>query len=199
MVHYEFLVEDPSMEAFFQAWLDANPMKASFQIHAFQGKTNLLKRLPSRLRGYRHWLSPSHRLIIVLDRDDEDCRSLKDRLEDMCADAGLRTRRSSPENWQCATCLAIEELEAWYFGDWPAVVSAYPHASPHIPQRKPYRSPDDIAGGTWEAFEREMRKKRYFPGGLEKVRAARTIGAHVDARRSRSPSFRHLCRVIDAI
>ena len=92
--------------------------------------------------------------------------------------------------------LAIEELEAWYFGDWAAVRSAFPRVSANVPRRQGFRNPDAIAGGTWEAFERVMQAHGYFKGGLLKIEAARTIGARVDAARSSSRSFRALSDAI---
>ena len=52
-----------------------------------------------------------------------------------------------------------------------------------------YRCPDSIKGGTWEAFERIMRRYGYFEGGLRKVEAARAIAEFVDPKRNRSDSF----------
>ena len=49
--------------------------------------------------------------------------------------------------------IAIEELEAWYFGDWTAVVQAWPRVSANVPAQRGYRDPDAIPGGTWQAFE----------------------------------------------
>ena len=82
----------------------------------------------------------------------------------------------------------IEELEAWYFGDWQAVRRAFPRVSPTVPDRRGYRDPDAIAG-TWEAFERILQRHGYFRGGLRKTEAARVIAAHMDPARNRSKSF----------
>jgi len=48
--------------------------------------------------------------------------------------------------WQVVNRIAIEELEAWYFGNWPAVVATYPNVPENIPGKAPYRNPDAIAG-----------------------------------------------------
>jgi Domain of unknown function (DUF4276) len=85
--------------------------------------------------------------------------------------------------------LAIEEIEAWYFGDWQAACTAYTKLTPTIPHQARYRDPDAIAGGTWEAFERILKRCGYFKTGLRKIEAAREIGAHLDPKRSRSRSF----------
>lgn len=190
--HLELLVEEPSMEAFLRALLPRLlPQDRTFEIHPFQGKQDLLGKLEARLRGYAAWLPADWRIVVVVDRDDDDCLELKSQLEDMARRAGLRTRtRAGNAPWQLLNRIAIEELEAWYFGDWAAVRSAFPRASANVPRRQGFRNPDTIAGGTWEAFERVMQSRGYFKSGLLKIDAARAIGAHVDPVRSSSRSFR---------
>lgn len=192
--HLEILVEEPSMEAFLRGLLPRLlPEDRSFEIHAFQGKDDLLRKLASRLRGYAHWLPADWRILVVVDRDDDDCRALKARLDRIASDCGLRTDRVRAD-WQLVNRIAIEELEAWYFGDWAAVKAGYPRVSPRIPGQQAYRDPDAIAGGTWEAFERILQRHGYFTVGLPKVEVARTMAAHMipDANQSRSfQSFLH--------
>jgi hypothetical protein len=160
-------------------------------VHPFQGKADLLGKLQDRLRGYAQWLPDDWRIVVVVDRDDDDCETLKRRLEAMAAAAGLSTRlRRNAGAWQLVNRVAIEELEAWYFGDWAAVCRVYPRVSSTIPKRSGFRDPDAILGGTWEAFERILRRHGYFETGLRKVEAARAIGAQFDPARSRSRSFR---------
>lgn len=131
-------------------------------------------------------------------RDDADCRELKCQLEAIARCAGLETRssRAGQLPWQLVNHIAIEELEAWYFGDWAAVRSAFPRAAVNVPRRQGFRNADAIDGGIWEAFERVMQARGYFKGGLLKIEAARAIGANVDPQRSSSQSFRTF---IDAI
>lgn len=190
-LHLELLVEEPSMEAFLRALLPRLlPAGHTFEVHPFQGKDDLLGKLQARLRGYVHWLPEDWRIVVVVDRDDDDCLALKKRLEETAASARLRTRsRAGARPWQLVNRIVIEELEAWYFGDWAAVYSAYPRVSLAIPEQKRFRDPDAIAGGTWEVFGRILKQHGYFETGLRKVEAARAIGAHVDPARSRSHSF----------
>ncbi|MCO5120388.1 MAG: DUF4276 family protein [Burkholderiaceae bacterium] len=180
------------MEAFLRGLLPRLlPVDRTFEVHPFQGKSDLLDKLEARLRGYVRWLPADWRLFVVVDRDDEDCRALKRRLEAAALRAGLVTRsRVGPGPWQLVNRIAIEELESWYFGDWDAVKTEYPRVSIHVPQRQGLRDPDAIAGGTWEAFERVMQRSGYFKGGLPKIEAARSIAAHIEPERNRSASFR---------
>jgi len=189
--HLELLVEEPSMEAFMHALLPRLlPAGCTFGVHPFQGKDDLLGKLQARLRGYAQWLPPDFRIVVVVDRDDDDCVTLKQQLEGMSAAAGLRTRtRAGARPWQVVNRIVIEELEAWYFGDWDTVRSAYTRVSPAIPGQRGFRDPDAILGGTWEAFERILQRHGYCKTGLGKIDAARAVGAHVDPGRSRSRSF----------
>lgn len=197
-VHLELLVEEPSMEAFLRALLPRLlPQDRTFEVYPFQCKDDLLGKLEARLRAYAKWLPNDCRVVVVVDRDNEDCRALKRRLEVLARRAGLRTRtRAGNAEWQLVNRIAIEELEAWYFGDWPAVQEAYPGVSANHPQRRSFRDPDAIAGGTWEAFERVMQRHGYFRAGLAKREAARAIGARINPSRSRSRSFALFCDAI---
>lgn len=188
--HVEVLVEEPSMEAALRILLPKIVGNMSFQIYVHQCKDDLMKCLPQRLRGYAKWLPRNWRILVVVDRDDDDCEALKNRLENMAADAGLITKsRSADSNYRVANRLAIEELEAWYFGDWIAVQGAYPRVPRNIPSKAKFRDPDTITGGTWEAFERILQKAGYFKGGLRKIEAARSVAEFMNPQCNKSQSF----------
>jgi hypothetical protein len=191
--HIELLVEEPSTAEALRVLLPRILGHLSFEVHSHQGKHDLLGRLPIKLRGYAHWIPQNWRIVMIVDRDDDDCEVLKSRLEKIAAEAGLVTRQTAgTSTWVLANRIAVEELEAWYFGDWHAVKAAYPNVATGIPGRAPFRNSDEIKGGTWEAFERVLQQAGYFDGGLRKIEAARTIAAHMDPDRNRSPSFRAL-------
>jgi len=191
--HVEVLVEEPSMEEALRLLLPVMLNGTSFEVYSHQGKSELLQRLPARLRGYARWLPVSWRIVVIVDQDGDDCRALKHRLETMARQAGLLTRSKAGDRpYALVNRLAIEELEAWYFGDWEAVRTAYPRVSATIPSRAAYRDPDAVTGGTWEAFEREMKRAGYFKTGLRKIEAARLVAAHMTPDRNTSRSFRVL-------
>lgn len=190
MILLEFFVEEPSTEA---ALINLVPLILAdidfeFDIYTFQGKKDLLRKLPSRIRAYKHWISDNQKIIVLVDRDEDDCRSLKAKLEEIAHEEGLTTPSTSRSRFQVLTRIAIEELEAWFFGDVEAIRSAYPRVSDSLGQQSPYRDPDAIRGGTWERLEVEL--SHYHPGGLEKIRAANEISQHMDPDRNRSHSFR---------
>jgi Domain of unknown function (DUF4276) len=188
--HIEFLVEEPSMEAALRLLVPRVIGDTSFEVYSFQCKQNLLSNLPSRLRGYASWLPDNYRVVVVVDRDDDDCGQLKASMERFADEAGLITRsQSQGPIYQVVNRVAIEELEAWFFGDWRAVCQAYPKVSRNVPQKQGFRDPDSINGGTWEALERHLQRAGYFKTGLRKVEAARTITQYMQPNQNRSRSF----------
>lgn len=188
--HVEILVEEPSMETALRLLLPKIVGKLSFEIYPHQCKQDLLDRLPDRLRGYRQWLPENWRIVVLLDCDNEDCHQLKNRMEQAAIFAGLRTKSTIHLGpYMVVNRLAIEELEAWYFGDWNAVCAAFPRVPLRIPYKAKYRDPDVIQGGTWEAFERILKRAGFFAGGLRKIEAARAIARHMVPENNKSKSF----------
>lgn len=185
------LMEEPSMEEMLQIVLPSMIRPdIDLRFIQFGDKGNLLRELPNRLLGYRQWLPETAMILVIVDRDDDDCRELKLQLEQMALQAGFRTR-SNPRvdgSFQVINRIAIEELESWYFGDWRAVRAAYPRMR-DLTGKAAFRHPDAIAGGTWEALERELRKKGYFGSGLRKREFARAVAEHMQPSLNTSPSF----------
>jgi len=179
------------MEAFLRVLLPRIlPENRTFQIHVSRNKAKLRQNLAPRLRAYARWLPRDWRIIVVLDRDADDCHALKAELEAASTGSGLRTRsRAGSGGWQVVNRIVIEELEAWYFGDWEAVCDAYPGVPRTVPQREGFRDPDAIRGGTWESFERILKRNGHFTAGLRKVEAARAVAARILWQRNRSRSF----------
>lgn len=191
------IVEEVSMEMFLRGLLPRLLGGVPFDVYPFQCKDELLARLPDRLWGYSAWLPEGHRIVVVVDRDDDDCHALKQQLEQWAQDAGLFTRSNRQQGqFTLVNRIAIEELEAWYFGDWDAVRTAYPRVSPTVTRKERYRDPDGIAGGTWEAFERELQRAGYFRAGLRKVETAQSIAPHIDPARNNSHSFQVFCQAV---
>lgn len=191
-MHVEFLVEEPSAEA---ALRNLVPRilgtVATFDVHPHEGKSHLLANLPDRLRGYRKWIPADWRIVVLIDEDRADCRAVKRELEEHAQNAKLGTRASvkAGKPYFVVNRLAVEELEAWFFGDVPALVAAYPGVSRTLGKQAKYRNPDQIRGGTWEQLERVLRRAGYHSGGLPKIEAARTISEYMDPNRNASKSF----------
>ena len=191
-MHIEFLVEEYSAEAALKNLLPSIlSEETTFTIRPFSGKQDLLFQLPKRLSGYRKWLPEDWRIVVLVDRDRENCLALKAKLEDAARQADLATKSSvrGQGQFKVVNRLAIEEMEAWYFGDPAALKQAYPRLPDTIGRKAPYRNPDAIAGGTWEALERILKQSGYYTSGMPKVETARNVSKYMDPDRNISKSF----------
>ncbi|MGH3941841.1 MAG: DUF4276 family protein [Pseudonocardiaceae bacterium] len=192
-MNLEILVEERSAEHALRALLPRIVPGLDFEIRVFQGKADLLKKLPDRLKGYAAWITQADTCLIVLvDRDDDDdCLRLKTDLEQMSAAAGLLTAAAAPANRRVEVLnrIAVEELEAWFFDDVPALCAAYPRVPVSLGRQAKYRDPDAVSGGAWEALEHVLQAGGYHRGGLAKVAAATEIAQHMKVDENRSRSF----------
>jgi hypothetical protein len=193
-MHIEFLIEELSAETALGNLLPkilGNDI--SFEIHTFQCKSDLLNNLPQRMKGYARWIPEDYRIVVLLDEDRSDCIALKESLEKAAIDAGLATKTSSSTSgiskYQVMNRIAVEELEAWFFGDPSAIHSAYPRIPATIGTKSMYRDPDAIRGGTWEALERVLKRAGYFQSGLRKIEASKAISSYMDPGKNTSKSF----------
>ena len=200
-MHIEFFLEEPSVEAFLQGILQKLlPAGVTSSFIVFQGKHDLLANLKPRLKGYRNWIPDDYKLVVLVDEDREDCQQLKAKLEAAAMAAGLATKTNPKRgSFVVLNRIAIEELEAWFFGDNAALTQAYPGVSPTLGRRASYRDPDAIAGGTWEALQRVLQKAGYFGGGSPKIEVAREMAKHMDPARNTSASFGHFVQGLAAL
>ncbi len=203
MRQIDVLVEEPSAEEALRHILpEILQGRARFGIRQMKSKGNLLRKLPERLAAYADRIRKGEdiRIVVLVDRDADDCRRLKTELERMAERAGLRTK-SSPGTggvFQVVNRVVVEELEAWFLGDAEALRKAFP-GLPRIALRGPFASPDNVMNGTWEALHRFLRKHRVYRGSYPKIEAARKIAPHMDAARNRSPSFRAFTSGVEAL
>lgn len=199
-MYIEFLLEESSAEAALRNLLpEILGQQVSYRFHAFQGKTDLLNKLPSRLEGYCAWMPNDYYIVVLIDADREDCHALKAELERIAREAGLNTKSAvlPGMRFQVLNRVAVEEMEAWFFGDADALRVAYPRISPSLEYRKNYRDPDAIPGGTWEALERLLQYHHYpVPG---KISIAEEVSQHMEPHRNRSHSFQVFLKGLNAI
>lgn len=183
MTHVEILVEEYSAELVLRTLVPkvVGP-DVSFAVRRFQGKPDLLKRLPGVLRGYAARISwEALRVVVLIDRDAEDCRKLKSALVRMSAEAGLRADAILHR-------IVVDELESWFLGDVPALCAAYGRLPKDLGKQARYRDPDDT-GKASRALEDLLRSKGYHRNGLAKTVAAEAIAPHMDVENNRSQSF----------
>ncbi|ACV63721.1 conserved hypothetical protein [Desulfofarcimen acetoxidans DSM 771] len=172
-----FLLEEPSMKVLLDnllprllSSLEIDTSEVSFKTIPHEGKQDLEKSIPRKLRA---WREPGVRFIIVRDQDGADCIRLKKRLYQLCVDAG---RDDS------VVRIACNELESWFLGDLGAVAAAY--NKPEIARLKnkaKFREPDNLSNAAQEL-------KRLIPR-YQKLKGARLIAPYIDYRRNHSNSF----------
>lgn len=137
----------------------------------FEGKSDLERQLPRKLKG---WRRPDTKFIVLRDQDSADCRQVKQKLADICKQAG------KPE---ALIRVACHELESWYFGDLAAVEKGLGLDNLARKQaRARYRNPDEIANPS-------AALKRLTRGLYQKVSGSRAIGVHLRPGGNTSRSF----------
>lgn len=203
LIHFH--VEEPSMEAFLIDYLPrVLPNNVAWKIIDHGSKWQLLSKLPQRLNGYARMPAQVRpRILVLVDRDDDDCMQLKARLEQACLACSLATKSHPGCNGEffVVNRIVIEELEAWYFGDVTALCTAWPGVSPHLASQAKFRDPDAITGGTHEALLAVLQRAGHFRGldRLPKIDAARRMAQLVDRAGNRSQSFNSFLAGIDAL
>lgn len=169
-MHIEILVEDSSGKTLLDILLPqifgSENVSHTWRVHPYKGigrlprnlnpkgnpsKRILLEQLPRLLAGYGN--TPGiDAVIVVLDSDQKDCAAFLSELN------ALTQQCKAPP---CVMFrLAIEEMEAWYFGDRKALLAAYPRAKKQVLDR--YQQ--DSICGTWELLADAI-----HPGGAKDV------------------------------
>lgn len=169
-----FLLEEPSMKAFLQAFLPRLVPgwreQEHFLLVAHEGKSDLDKSIPRKLAA---WREPGARFVIVRDNDGADCTALKARLLGLC--------KGAPH--QALVRLICQELEAWYLAQADALADAYPARAQAI-QRLARRHADP------DACVKPSRELTRVIPEYQKQDAARRLGQRLDPTKHRSASFR---------
>lgn len=140
---------------------------------AFEGKQDLEKQLPIKLKG---WRTPDTAFVILRDQDSGNCHDVKSNLQSIC-DAATKA--------EVLIRIACRELESWYFGDLAAVGEGLEIDGLSALQAKArYRTPDNIIQPSNEL--KKITKNRY-----QKVSGSRVIGKYLSLDNVRSRSFQN--------
>lgn len=172
------------------------------QVISFGSKQKMLKELPARLAAYRQMIERGKdvRLVLLIDRDGDDCKQLKRELEQLACGAGLTTK-NAPERhgrFDTLTRIIIEELEAWFLGDPAALCKAF-KSLPGATRLKAPKNPDAIRGGTWETLHRLLKQHGIYTGTYPKIEAASRIAPHLNPDCNASASFNMFVSGIKAL
>ena len=202
-MHIEFLVEDSSGEKMLsqllpkilgaqgaphtwriKAYKGVGRIPAGLSVKADPAKRMLLDQLPRLLQGYGKTVGIDA-VVVVLDTDNRECSAFLTELKSLLANC-----KPAPHT---LFRLAIEETEAWYFGDKQSILQAYPRAKRDVIGRYT----QDSVCGTWELLADAV-----YPGGSAAIKKtgwplpgqikhewAEKITPFMDINQNISPSF----------
>jgi hypothetical protein len=202
-MHLIFFTEEQSAEAalynIIPKIIDTN--EHSYQILTHNGRNDLIKKLPSKLKALLETNQPDEKYIILVDRDSNDCKVIKNQLEEIAMDLGIGTK-TSPKldgTFKVVNRIVIEELESWFIGDQQAVETAFPGINSNFFSQPKFKDPDAIKGGTCEVFERLLRRAGYYRAGLAKIDASRKVSEYMKPQLNKSRSFQCFLEGIQSI
>jgi hypothetical protein len=179
MARIEILVEEKSMKellsVFLPTILPTNwVLDVNYFIRSFEGKNDLQKNIPSKVKVLSKWNHEPTGVIVMQDQDSADCKVLKNKLLKLCNDNG---------NCPNLVRIVCRELEAWYIGDFSAIQSAYPKFNMDLYKNKAkFRNPDLCNASD------ELRK--ILPE-FQKVSTAKKIAPFLNIENNKSESFKY--------
>ena len=182
-----FCLEEPSAREMLQGLLPRIlPEDVTPRYIVFRGKQDLEKQLVRRLR---FWCTPDTRFVVMRDQDSADCKVVKEKLVDLCEQAGKA---------DALVRVACHELESFYLGDLAAVEAGLKLTGLAKRQLSSnFRDPDRLANPAQEM-------KRLTHGKYQKIAGSRAIGQHLRVKENRSKSFsilitgvKNLCQTTD--
>lgn len=182
------LVEKRSMQVFLNGLLprvlpNGYTLGVNCFVYAHEGKSDLQRRLPNRIKAYLNY--PEQVLLIIIhDQDSSDCVELKRRIE--------RLVQQEESSIRYLIRIACRELENWYLGDLGSVERLYPssRASRLNPKSRKYRDVDKLTGS------QEM---KLLSREFSKTACATAMGVIIDFENNRSNSFNQLISGLDKI
>lgn len=166
-----FLLEEPSMQLCLESLLPKIlPESVSFICIKHQGKSDLEKSIPKKLRG---WNIPDSKFIIVRDQDSGDCVTIKNNLIQLCQRAGKNADLIR---------IACRELESWFLGDLAAVEKAFhKNGLSRLQAKNKFRNPDRLGSPSRELLT-------LIPQ-YQKKSGAKKIAPHLSIQNNKSHSF----------
>ncbi len=202
MTQIEFLVEEPSAEEALRHVLPKLVRgRARWKLINLGSKDKLLKALPNRLAAYHDRIARGEplRVVVLVDRDADDCTKLKCQLEEMARAAGLATKTSPDAHgrFHVVNRVAVEELESWFIGDTEALRQAFSGLPALDASKGIFRNPDN--GGSWEALHRLLKKHGIYRSYYPKIDAARRIAPKLNPHTNRSRSFQVFVQGVEAL
>ena len=175
-----FLLEEPSMKVLLEGLLPRLFPSMIFQCIAHEGKQDLEKSIPRKLRA---WREPGVKFVVLRDNDGGDCVQLKQMLMEICEASG----RSDT-----LVRIVCQELEAWYLGEPDALAEAFENEKlREIDLKARFREPDNVSQPS-NALEKLVPE-------FQKVSGARKMARFLSRERNTSTSFCNLLSGLDKL
>lgn len=176
-----FFLEEKSAEIMLDGILPKIlPENVNYQCITFEGKQDLEKRLPKRLKAWLH--ADKTQFIVLRDQDSGDCKKIKEKLRKICVDAGRP---------HTLIRIACHELESFYLGDLQAVSRAFDKPNiVRLQQKKKFRNPDQLPNPV-----QELEKLIEY----QKISGSRKIAPYMDIDNNSSISFNMLINGIKKV
>ena len=175
-----FLLEEASMRDLLYGLLPRLYPDLTFQCLVHEGKSDLEKSIPRKLRA---WREPGVRFVVLRDNDGDDCMHLKQKLVRICQESGRA---------DTLVRIVCQELEAWYLGEPAALADAFEiEKLREIGRKARFRDPD--------AVQQPSQALRRLVPGFRKVNGARTMASYLSRARNRSRSFQVLLSGLDRV
>lgn len=165
-----FLLEERSMKALLDGLLPRAFPDMQFQCVPHEGKQDLEKSIPRKLRA---WREPGVHFVVLRDNDSGDCIALKEHLVDLCREG----RREDT-----LVRIVCQELEAWYFGEPAAIAKVYGNEKvQNIGRKTAFNNPD--------AIMKPSQKMRDLVPAFQKISGARQMAQVMSLEGNTSRSF----------
>ena len=165
-----FLLEERSMKALLDGLLPRAFPDMQFQCVPHEGKQDLEKSIPRKLRA---WREPGVHFVVLRDNDSGDCIALKEHLLDLCREG----RREDT-----LVRIVCQELEAWYFGEPAAIAKVYGNEKvQNIGRKTAFNNPD--------AIMKPSQKMRDLVPAFQKISGARQMAQVMSLEGNTSRSF----------
>ena len=173
-----FLLEEYSMKVLLEGLLPRLVPGLEFLCVPHEGKQDLEKSVPRKLRA---WREPGVHFVVLRDKDAGDCHALKLRLVSLCQAGG---------HPGALVRIACQELEAWYLGEPSALAEVFGiEKLRDIGAQARYRDPDAVARPSDEI-------KKLVPE-FQKVSGARRMAKKLSRKGNSSRSFQALMNGIE--
>lgn len=166
-----FMVEEKAMLVTLNVILPKIlPPNFAFQIIKHEGKSDLKKSIPRKLRA---WNEPCVSFVVLRDNDNAVCEEIKNKIQGICEKAGR------PDTLIRIVC---QTLESWFLGDMAALAAAFNQPKIAAYNAKAmFRDPDGLGNPSEEIG-------KIIPG-YQKVSGARKVASYLNLDRNCSTSF----------